>query len=91
MVVLDPGVVRSLAPRQASILERLTPRQHEVLGLIAQGFNNAAIAQQLTLSGKSIEAYINAVYQELHISGEQDVHSRVRATLFYLEESQSLQ
>ena len=91
MVALDPGVVSSLAPRQGSVLAGLTPRQHEVLGLIAQGYNNAAIAQRLTLSGKSIEAYINAIYQELQISGEQDIHSRVRATLFYLEESQSLQ
>ena len=89
LVVLDPAMVGSLRPRQGSAVARLTPRQQEVLELIAQGYNNAAIADRLRLSGKSVETYINAIYQELHVSGEPDIHARVRATLAYLQESQS--
>ena len=91
LVVLDPAMVRGLRPRQGSAVARLTPRQQEVLELIAQGYNNAAIADRLRLSGKSVETYINAIYQELHLSSEPDIHARVRATLAYLQESQSRQ
>lgn len=87
MVVLDPAVVGSLRPRQGSAIARLTPRLEQVLQLIAQGYNNAATAQELNLTEKSVETYINAIYHELSLSGEADIHSRVRATLLYLEES----
>jgi len=89
MLVLDPALVRSLRPKQDSILSRLTIRQREVLELIAQGYNNAAIAERLRLSGRSVETYINAIYQELQLSNEPAIHARVRATLLYLEHSQS--
>lgn len=67
----------------------MTPRQREVLELIAQGYNNTTIAQRLSLTEKSVETYINAIYQVLRIPGEEGVHSRVRATLAYLQESQN--
>ncbi len=89
MVVLDPAVVASLKPRRGSTVARLTPRQQEVLEFIAQGYNNAAIAQRLYLAEKSVETYINAIYQELNLSGEPESHNRVRATLIYLQDSQS--
>jgi DNA-binding NarL/FixJ family response regulator len=89
MVMLDPGVVASLRPRASTALARLTPRQLEVLRLIAQGFNNAAIAERLVLAEKSVETYINAVYQELGLSGEPGVHARVKAAILFLEESQN--
>lgn len=91
MVVLDPAVVAALRPRHGSTLAGLTPRQQQVLELIAQGHNNAAIAQRLVLTEKSVETYINAIYQELGLSGERDIHARVKATLFYLLESQGLE
>ena len=91
MVVLDPVVVASLRPRQGSAVAGLTPRQQEVLELLAQGYSNAAIAQRLTLSQKSVETYINAIYQGLHLSNEPEIHARVKATILYLETSQSLQ
>jgi len=91
MVVLDPAVVSNLRPKQGSALARLNPRHQEVLELLAQGYNNAAIAQLLKLSRKSVETYINAIYQELHLSHEQDIHARVKATLLYLESSRSRQ
>ncbi len=70
-------------------MARLTPRQREVLELIAQGYNNASIAQRLYLPEKSVESYINAIYQELHLCGELDVHARVKAILLRLQDSQS--
>ena len=87
MVVLDPEVVESLQPERGSPAARLTPRHRQVLELIAQGFNNTTIAQRLTLTEKSVETYINAIYQVLQIPGEEGVHSRVKATLVYLEDS----
>ncbi|MBE0479483.1 MAG: response regulator transcription factor [Dehalococcoidia bacterium] len=89
MVVLDPAVVASLRPRQGSAVAKLNPRHQEVLELLAQGYSNAAIAERLRLSRKSVETYINAIYQELHLSHEQDIHARVKATLLYLESSRS--
>ncbi len=91
MVVLDPAVVAGLRPRQGSAVARLNPRHQEVLELLAQGYSNAAIAQQLRLSRKSVETYINAIYQELHLSHEPDLHARVKATLIYLESSKTRQ
>jgi DNA-binding NarL/FixJ family response regulator len=91
MVVLDPAVVSNLRPRQGSAVARLNPRHQEVLELLAQGYSNAAIAQLLKLSRKSVETYINAIYQELQLSHEQDIHARVKATLLYLESSKSRQ
>lgn len=89
MVVLDPAVVAGLRPRQGTAVAGLTGRNQEVLGLIAQGYSNATIAHRLGLSEKSVETYINAIYQELHLSKEPEIHARVKATLIYLENSQS--
>lgn len=88
MVVLDPAVLANLRPRRNSAVARLTPRQQEVLQLIAEGHNNAAIAQRLILSEKTVETYINSIYQELNLSKEPEIHARVKATLLYLESSQ---
>ena len=59
-----------------------------MLALIAQGYNNAGIAEQLSVAEKSVETYVNVIYQELELSGAEDVHARVRATIMFLEESQ---
>ena len=89
MLVIDPSMVKSLRPKQDSALGRLTTRQHEVLEHIAQGYNNHAIAERLGISRKSVETYINTIYQELQLSDEPDIHARVKATLLFLEDSQS--
>ena len=88
-VVLDPEVVGGLKPRQGSFSARLTPRQQEVLALMAQGYNNAAIANKLVLGHKSVENYINAIYQELNLSQGERVHPRVCAVLNYIQDSYS--
>ena len=89
MAVLDPAVVAGLRPKPGSAVMKLTPRLQSVLELIAQGYNNAAIAQQLTLTDKSVETYISTIYQQLHLTGEQDIHARVKATILFLQDSQS--
>ncbi|HEX74172.1 MAG TPA: response regulator transcription factor [Dehalococcoidia bacterium] len=88
MVVLDPAVLANLRPRRDSSVAKLTPRQQDVLKLIAEGRSNAAIAKRLILSEKSVETYVNCIYQRLGLSGEQEINARVRATLLFLESSE---
>jgi DNA-binding NarL/FixJ family response regulator/DNA-binding XRE family transcriptional regulator len=87
-VVLDPRLVAGLQPRAGGRLERLTPRQRDVLALAAQGLTNAAIAEQLVLAEKSVENHLTDVYEAFGIDRrEQGVHARVKAVLLYLQES----
>lgn len=87
MVVLDPALISGFIPQPESALARLTPRQHDVLELIAQGYSNAGIADQLNLTERSVETYVSVIYQELGVSGERESSARVKATLIALEES----
>jgi DNA-binding NarL/FixJ family response regulator len=87
LVVMDPWVVSSMRPRKGSLTARLTPRQQEVLAMMAQGYNNAAIAERLVLGTKSVENYINAIYQELGLSHNGPLHPRVQAVLSYIRDS----
>jgi DNA-binding NarL/FixJ family response regulator len=88
MVVLDPAVMARLRLREGSEVGRLTRRQQEVLRLLATGFNNAAIARQLVLEERSVESYINVIYQRLGLSGESEINMRVKAALAFLKSSQ---
>ena len=87
LVVMDPCVVNSMKPRSGSVSARLTPRQQEVLAMMAQGYNNAAIAEKLVLGTKSVENYINAIYQELSLSHDVALQPRVQAVLSYIRDS----
>lgn len=87
MLVLDPSIVRNLRPREGSRFARLTTRQQEVLELMSQGYNNAAVAERLGLSEKSVETYINVIYQALGLSNEPEINARVKATLLYLDDT----
>ena len=88
---IDPKVVESLVQRRARAgdqrIGRLSPREREVLGVIAQGRTNAAVAQQLVLTPKAVEKHINSIFAKLGLTGDQDLHPRVRATLLYLSEN----
>lgn len=88
--VVDPKVVDALvdarAHQERSTLGRLTPREHEVLGEIAQGKNNAAIAGALFLTERAVEKHINAIFSKLGLTEQRDSHRRVRAVLLYLAE-----
>jgi DNA-binding NarL/FixJ family response regulator len=88
--VIDPKVVEVLVEARArkadSPLDRLTPREHEVLAEMAQGRNNAAVAAALGLSERAVEKHINSVFSKLGLSEEPDVHRRVKAVLLYLSD-----
>jgi DNA-binding NarL/FixJ family response regulator len=88
--VIDPVVVESLvrarAARPASPLDRLTPRERDVLEQMAQGRNNAGIAQALHLSERAVEKHINSLFSKLDLGVEVDVHRRVKAVLLFLAE-----
>lgn len=90
--VLDPRVVEALVAakdRMAhSPLSRLTEREREVLGQMAQGKNNAAIAASLFLTERAIEKHINSLFHKLGLSEETEVHRRVMAVLAFLREGE---
>ena len=91
--VLDPRVVEALLNRKTRLanspLARLTERETQVLDLMAQGKNNAAIAASLFLSERAIEKHINSLFHKLDLSEEPAVHRRVMAVLTFLRESGS--
>jgi DNA-binding NarL/FixJ family response regulator len=86
--VIDPEVVDSLVKGrvqlQGSPLRTLTPREREILGEIAQGRNNAAIARSLAVTERTVEKSISSIFSKLGLSEEEDTHRRVRAVLMYL-------
>ena len=81
---LDPEVVAQLLARSRHPLGALTPREREVLALMAEGLTNAAIADALVVGGGAIEKHINNIFAKLGLApGERD-HRRVLAVLRYL-------
>lgn len=85
LMVIDPHVIRALRPRAGGVLKHITPRQREILSLIAQGYSNRAIADELVITEKSVENQISLIYQNLGLqSSEFGVHPRVKATLLFL-------
>jgi DNA-binding NarL/FixJ family response regulator len=81
---LDPEVVAQLLARSHHPLGDLTPREREVLALMAEGLTNAAIADALVVGGGAIEKHINNIFAKLGLApGERD-HRRVLAVLRYL-------
>jgi DNA-binding NarL/FixJ family response regulator len=89
--VIDPKVVDALVAKNArakeSPLNQLTPRERDVLREMAAGKNNAAIAEALFLTERSVEKVINSIFQKLGLTWETSVHRRVKAVIFYLAES----
>ena len=87
--VLDPLVVESLVRARAdqarSPLARLTPRETEVLELMAAGLSNSAIAAQLVLGERAVEKHVTSVLSKLDLPADDtETHRRVRAVLVYL-------
>ena len=86
--VLDPKVVEGLISRKQKIenspLARLTGREKEVLENMAQGKNNASIAESLFLSERAVEKHINSLFHKLNLSEEPAIHRRVMAVLALL-------
>jgi len=84
---LDPGVVRKLLARHSRTepLTRLTPREHEVLALMAEGRSNAAIAQRLFITEKAVSKHAAGIFAKLDLAPSDDDNRRVLAVLAYLE------
>lgn len=84
---LDPDVVSQLfgASRRSRALDALTPREHEVLALMAQGRTNQSIATALTVSERAVEKHVAHVFAKLGLPPSETDHRRVLAVLRYLE------
>lgn len=84
--VLDPDVVARLVGRKrtAGPLDRLTPREAEVLALIAEGRSNAGIAQELVVTVAAIERHVTSIFDKLGLHASPEAHRRVLAVLKYL-------
>lgn len=83
---LDPDVVAQLLTARPRPLERLTPREREVLGLMAEGHANAAIAARLFLTERAISKHIGNIFRKLELPTDDRAHRRVLAVVKYLAE-----
>lgn len=86
--VLDPEVVTVMLSRARTTdraLTGLTPRQTDVLALVAEGRTNAAIARALGISEKSVVAHVSRIYDQLGLASGDDDHRRVLAVVRYLD------
>jgi DNA-binding NarL/FixJ family response regulator len=88
--VVDAKVIENLIAARTrnkrSALAELTPREGVVLAAVAEGKNNAAIAEGLHLTEGAVEKHISSIFSKLGLSEEPAVHRRVKATLIYLAE-----
>lgn len=86
--VVDPLIVDELLEiqrrRRDTRLDRLTPRELEILGLIAEGRSNAAIAEKLVVTKRAVERHINSIFLKLGLRESDDISRRVKAALLYL-------
>ena len=89
--VIDPKVVEALvaenARREESPLNQLTPRERDVLHEMAAGKSNAAIAEALFLTERSVQKVIHSIFLKLGLTWETSVDKRVKAVILYLAES----
>ncbi|WP_394770181.1 response regulator [Lacisediminihabitans sp.] len=83
--VLDPEVVAQLIGRRHDPLERLTPRESEVITLMAEGRTNAAIAAQLVIGTGAVEKNVTSIFQKLGLDDSGSDHRRVLAVLAWLQ------
>ena len=90
--VIDPKVIDALVAARSraaeSPLRQLTPRETEILSEMAQGKNNAAIAETLVLSERAVEKHINSIFSKLALGQEPEIHRRVKAVLLFLSDKQ---
>jgi DNA-binding NarL/FixJ family response regulator len=86
--VVDSRIVDELLlaqrHREDSRLDQLTPRELEILGMIAEGRSNSAIAEALVITKRAVERHINSIFWKLDLGESEDVSRRVKAVLVYL-------
>ena len=85
--VVDPALVQELvgARRRNDPLEGLTPREREVLALMAEGNSNSGIARRLVVTEGTVEKHVNSILMKLQLPESQDDHRRVLAVITFLE------
>ncbi|MFC3890631.1 response regulator [Lentzea rhizosphaerae] len=88
--VVDPQVVRTLLKRSRTPLATLTGRELEVLGLVAEGCTNAAIAGKLVVSEAAVNKHVGNIFTKLGFTPDDDRNRRVLATLTYLRDRAAL-
>ena len=87
---LDPDVVsRMLGRRDKDAVDLLTPREREVLGLMAEGRSNRGIAEELVVTEDAVEKHVKNLLRKLDITGAPTDHRRVLAVLAFLRRAQS--
>jgi DNA-binding NarL/FixJ family response regulator len=90
--LVDPRIVDELLRTRDRaddvVLGKLTPRERELLGLMAEGRSNLAIARQLEISKSAIERHINSIFSKLDLGDAQDVSRRVKAALLFLSRAE---
>ncbi len=84
--VIDPEVIAQLLVRRErdNPLDRLTPRETEVLALMAEGHTNASIVERLDISHSAVEKHVRKVFAKLSLTDDDQHHRRVLAVLTYL-------
>ena len=84
--LVDPRIVDKLVSARLGDpgIEKLTPREREILALIAEGRSNASIAELLEITKRAVERHINGIFLKLELPEDGDVNRRVKATLVYL-------
>ena len=86
---LDPEVVARMLgrPRRANPLDRLTPRERDVLALIVEGFSNRGIAERMHVSPPAVEKHVTSIFEKLELGRDRSDHRRVLAVLTVLRAS----
>ncbi|MDQ2583563.1 DNA-binding response regulator [Saccharothrix yanglingensis] len=82
---IDPEVVAQMLSRSRDPLDALTAREKEVLGLMAQGLSNAALARNLSVTQGAVENHISNIFAKLSLEASRDENRRIRAVLTYLD------
>jgi DNA-binding NarL/FixJ family response regulator len=85
--VIDPALIQDLVSgrRREDPLAVLSPREHEVLALMAEGRTNAGIARRLWLTEGTVEKHVRSILSKLNLPETADDHRRVRAVITFLE------
>ena len=84
--VIDPTIVALLVGRRRRTdpLQVLTDREREVLGLLAEGLSNSAVAERITVTERTVEAHTKLIFQKLELEADPSSNRRVQAVLAYL-------
>lgn len=90
---IDPILIDGILGRQRkksnSVIGLLTPRQCEIIALIASGKSNLAISEELSLTQRAVEKHVNEIFSRLGLATDETINRRVRATLLYLSAKES--